>query len=179
MRISLYLLSIMLLLNSCSDKKEEKKAAPTKETVPNVEKHVVDLNEEGFSIEELIKIDEEIPVIEVIVPKDWNQSQITGLGKLQMLKGVFFKDADLKQTSLEFLSAKRTVKTISFDNCQISADTLKRLSSTVLEKITFINTPVDDSIIEVLKKTPRLKEIESSTPERIKAALPTVKVSKI
>ncbi|MCM8538417.1 MAG: hypothetical protein NE334_20910 [Lentisphaeraceae bacterium] len=179
MKISLYLLSTLLLLNSCSEKPEEKKTASTNETIPKVEKHVVDLNEEGFSIDELLKIDKEIPVIEVIVPKDWNQEQISNLGKLEMLKDVVFTNTNLKDIKLSFLGKKRTIKTISFENCQISAETLQELSRTVLEKISFIETDIDDKVIEALKKAPRLKEIESSTPDKLKAALPKVKISKI
>lgn len=179
MKYFLSLISVALILGSCSEDTSKEKKTSSKETVPKVEKHIVDLNEEQYSLDELIKIDKEIPVIEVLVPSNWNQQQITGLGKLEILKDVSFKDTDLKETNLEFLSERRTVKTLSFENCQISAETLKGLSSTVLEEVTFNNTSVDDSIIEILKKAPRLKEVKSSTPDKLKAALPKVKISKI
>ena len=179
MKLSMYLLSIILILSSCSEETTKENNTSKNESVPKIEKHVVDLNEEQFTLEELLKIDKEIPVIEVLVPKEWTQTQISGLGELEILKDVSFKDQDLTSIDLSFLGDRRTVKSLKLENCQVSSATLEILSRTTIEKISLINTPLDKSVIELLKKTPRLKEVESNSPEELKAALPDIKVTKI
>ena len=179
-KILLSFLSVALL-SSCSEEAPQKAAKEQKEKkVPKIQKHVIDVAEEGFSVEEILKIDKEIPVIEIIIPTNWTQTEYDKLSGIELLSEVTFKGNDLSNKDLDFITKKRTVKILRFKNCKLNDELLKVLRRTVVEKIIFEKSELTDLIIQDLTKAPRLKEIYADNKlEALKTALPKIEVKSL
>ncbi|MCH2208837.1 MAG: hypothetical protein MK132_23655 [Lentisphaerales bacterium] len=180
-RSYIYLLLTLVFFVSCSEEKSQEKQTEKKvKKVPKVVKHTVDPASEHFSVEDILKIDKEIPLIELIVPKNWGQQELDQLKQLELLSEATFKGNDLSKIEIDFLTYKRTVKILRFKDCTIHNDLFKILRRTVVEKIVFQNTALTDEVIQSLTHAPRLKEVYTDSKlEELKTALPKVEIKSL
>ena len=160
--LSVAIISCLLFTFSCSKKettetsaKKPKSSVKAKfrenkpqEPPPRV---VIDINEEGYSADAVLKIDEEIPVLELIVGKDWKQNDLDKLKKMQMLDTLRLENMDSSSFDLSFTKSIKSLKSISFKGGKTSLEALKSLSGSSLENIDCSNSNITKESIGSIK----------------------------
>lgn len=170
----------IFFFSSCSKAPEEKIVEKEIEKAPKIAKHTVNVEKENFSISELLKLDTEVPIIELIIPVDWNQKDLDEVKKLEILSEVTFNGNDLSNLNIDFVIHKRTIKTLRFKEAKLNNELFKTLRRSVVDRIVFKQTDINELIIQSLKDIPRLKEVYSDNNlEGLKAALPEVEVKSL
>lgn len=153
MKITSFLLIGAILLSlGCSDQKSSKTEKSNKGTVKAKfrtdkpqeppEREIIDMNEEDYTVEQILKIDEEIPVLEIICSKEWKQSDFDKLSKLQMIDTLRLENMDSSKLNLSFIKSLKSMKVISFKGGNSSLDTIKSLAGSSIEKVDCANTNI-------------------------------------
>jgi len=165
-------LIIISLFFSCSkeEEKEERKKVVIKKQVKSkhkdmkeqeVEREIIDINEEGFTVEQALKIDEEIPVMEIIVDVKWGQSEISKLQNLQMVDTIRIEKMDVSNLDLSFLNKMKTVKTLSFANSTLGPKVFKSFEDSNINTINISGCIVSGDTISAMGNIKSLKSIEA------------------
>lgn len=165
--LSLTLLSIFVLLLSCSKKEtSERSKSKVVSKHKNIQpqeappREIIDINEEGYSVDEVLKIDKEIPVLEIICGKDWKQTDLDKLAGMQMLDTLRLENMAISDLNLLFVKNIKSLKIISFKNSKVSAKTIESLKNSTVNRIDCSGTNLSKSELNTLSST--LTNIEIS-----------------
>ena len=154
--------SCLLFTFSCS--KKETTPTPAKKQKSSVKakfrenkpqdpppREVIDINEDGYSADTVLKIDKEIPVLELVVGKDWKQNDLDKLKKMQMLDTLRLENMDSSSFDLSFTKSIKSLKNISFKDGKTSLEALKSLTGSSLENIDCSNSNITKESIGSIK----------------------------
>jgi hypothetical protein len=173
------IVALLSFLNSCSKEQETKTESPAESTAKII-RHSIDPEEEGYDIEQVLKIDQELPVVHLIVPASWDQAALDKIAQLELLEEITFNKIDLSAKNINFIAKRRTLKTLKFQQCTLNDDIFELIKKTIVEKITFSKTPLTKTIIQSLLKAPRLKEVSTDQEtDTLQSSLADIKISKI
>lgn len=170
MKLTLIILSIFFTFVSCSKNEETKKSNKKKSNVVSKFKnmkeqeppprHVIDVNEEEFTSEDVVKINSEIPVLELIVGKNWTQSDYNKLSSFKTLDFLKIENTDVSSIDFSFTESMGSRKTISFLNSKISDKSAGSIKSSSLKEIIFSATESSSLDLESIKN--KLKGVNIS-----------------
>ena len=159
--LSLIIIFVLLLTPSCSKNESSEKASKsnakakfrtnTPQEAPP--RQVIDINEEGYSVDAILKIDKEIPILEIIVGKNWKQAELDKLQKMQMLDTLRLENMDSSSFDLSFAKSIKSLKVISFKGGQTSIDTLKSLAGSNIQTVNCTATNISKDSLEVIKSS--------------------------
>ena len=183
----LFLLSSVLFF-SCDNESKERKKVLVKKPVHSqhkdmkeqeVEREIIDVNEEGFSADAVLKIDKEIPVMEIIVGTDWKQADIEKIKSLQMVDTLRIENMDAASLDLAFTKDMKTLKRVSLSKSKLSPALISSLKDSKITTLDISNCTIDNDSLSKLGSITSLKSIDAKNVEnaaQIKATLKGISV---
>ncbi|NQZ57550.1 MAG: hypothetical protein HRT88_08795 [Lentisphaeraceae bacterium] len=167
--ISVTLLAIAMCCTACGDKSAKGRSTKTvvgtgpekTEAKPLfIDRHVIDLKEDEMGVDQLLKIDAEIPVIELVANDKWTQADYLQLSKTIMLESLRLEEISLDDMDLAFVSQIKSLKTLSLLNSSATDKSIVQLQdSSIVELDLSGNEDLTLASIKVLEKMPKLKRI--------------------
>ena len=140
------ILILVLLLQSCSkenDSSESKKNSKAEITSKHKDmkeqeappREIIDAEAEDYSVDQVIAINKEIPVLELITAKKWSQSELQKLGTLQETDTLRIENTDALKLNLSFCKEMKALKKVSLKNSKISLELIKSLSGSKIDRL--------------------------------------------
>ena len=139
-------------------KKVRKRVVRSVQPKTTIMRHVVDLTDDYMSAIALLKVDRELPVIEIIASDKWEQSDYDLLPRMSMLESLKLNKVSLTELNLSFVTKVKALSELSLSGAddkallQLKGSKIKELNLTASNKLTTAS-------IEVLKSMRHLKKL--------------------
>ena len=172
---------VILLCVACGDSYESPKMkAEFSTTQPIfVERHVLDANQLKLSFDEVKKIDNEVPVLELIPNGLWDQSDFENISQLSSMETLNLNGFSVDDVDFSFLEQCPSLKQLILSNSSFTdEDVFAYVAEIPIETLNLQNSRVTAGVIDdlsemshlrvlVLGKHPQLKDFQLSLSKQI------------
>ena len=121
---------------SCSKKESKTSEKPENKTISKHKdiktqeappREIINVDAEKYTVEDIRKIDKEIPVLEIIAGKKWAQAELDKLSGMEMLDTLRLDNMDLTSINFDFTKTLKALKKISIKNSKVSEQAISNL----------------------------------------------------
>ena len=154
-KLSLILI-LLVLLQSCSKENtssengKNSKAKVTSKYKDMKEqeappREIVDAEAEGYSVDQVIAINKDIPVLELIAAKKWTQPELQKITALKETDTLRIENADTSKLNLSFCKEMKALKKVSLKNSKVSLELIKSLSGSKIDSLDLSGTNLNET----------------------------------
>lgn len=136
-------LLLCLFFQSCSkdNKNSEKEKPPVSSKHKEMKeqeappREIVDAEAEAYSVDQVININKEIPILELITAKKWTQEDLQKLNVMKELDTLRIENCDVSNLDLSFCKEMSALKKVSLQKSKVSLTSLKSLTASSIKEL--------------------------------------------